>query len=115
MPNRMPLRREMPAVQQHTPELTEIERIERWRADELVRVGYDAEQAMALAVRHDIDLKRSFLIGDRWRDIDCAHAAGCRAVFIDHGYHEALREKPEFVAATFQEAVRLILQASAQQ
>ena len=46
----------MPAVQQHTPELSEIERIERWRADELVRVGYDAEQAMALAVRHDIDL-----------------------------------------------------------
>jgi hypothetical protein len=46
----------MPAVQQQTPELTEIERIERWRADELIRVGYDAEQAMALAVRHDIDL-----------------------------------------------------------
>jgi len=46
----------MPAVQQHTPELTEIERIERWHADELVRVGYDAEQALALAVRHDIDL-----------------------------------------------------------
>jgi hypothetical protein len=46
----------MPAVQQHTPELTEIERIERWRADELIRVGYDAEQALALSVRHDIDL-----------------------------------------------------------
>jgi hypothetical protein len=46
----------MPAAQQHTPELTELERIERWRADELNRVGYDADQAMALAVRHDIDL-----------------------------------------------------------
>jgi hypothetical protein len=47
----------MPAAQQHIPELTELERIERWRADELIRVGYDAEQAMALAVRHDIDLR----------------------------------------------------------
>jgi len=61
-----------------------------------------------------IDLKESFFIGDRWRDVDCAHAAGCRSVFIDHGYRETLREKPEFTAATFREAVEVILQASAQ-
>ena len=66
------------------------------------------------AAAHDIDLKRSFFVGDRWRDVDCAHAAGCRAVFIDHGYREELREKPEFTVATFQEAVRTILNAGAQ-
>lgn len=66
------------------------------------------------AAAHDIDLKRSFIIGDRWRDVDCAHAAGCRAIFIDHGYREPLREKPEFTVATFREAVRTILTAAAQ-
>jgi D-glycero-D-manno-heptose 1,7-bisphosphate phosphatase len=65
------------------------------------------------AIAHDIDLKDSFFVGDRWRDVDCAHAAGCRAVFIDHGYREALREKPEFTVATFHEAVKTILHAAA--
>jgi hypothetical protein len=44
------------AAAQHIAEETEQERIERWRADELIRGGYDAEQAMALAVRQDVDL-----------------------------------------------------------
>ncbi len=62
------------------------------------------------AASHGIDLSQSFLIGDRWRDVDCAHAAGCRAVFIDHGYREPLRDKPEFTVASFREAVATILQ-----
>jgi D-glycero-D-manno-heptose 1,7-bisphosphate phosphatase len=64
------------------------------------------------AARHDIDLKCSFLIGDRWRDVDCAHAAGCRAVFIDHGYRETLREKPEVIVSNFREAAKAVLSAA---
>ena len=35
---------------------TELERVESWRAEELVRAGYTPTDAVALAARHDIDL-----------------------------------------------------------
>ena len=35
---------------------SEIERIERWRAEELQRAGYDRKQAAKIAARHDVDL-----------------------------------------------------------
>ena len=45
---------------------------------------------MLLAAARDlgIDLGRSFLVGDRWRDIEAGRRAGCRTVFIDYGYDE---------------------------
>jgi hypothetical protein len=35
---------------------SEIERIERWRAEELERAGYGPADAKTLAQRHDVDL-----------------------------------------------------------
>ncbi|HKS22169.1 MAG TPA: transaldolase [Thermoanaerobaculia bacterium] len=40
------------------------------------------------ARRHGIDLAQSFLVGDRWRDIEAGQRAGVRCLFIDHGYEE---------------------------
>ena len=61
------------------------------------------------ATAWEIDLRASYVIGDRWRDVNCAHAAGCRAVFLDRGYAEALREIPDFKVKTFTEAVDVVL------
>jgi D-glycero-D-manno-heptose 1,7-bisphosphate phosphatase len=35
-----------------------------------------------------LDPTSSFMVGDRWRDIEAGCAAGCRTVFIDNGYKE---------------------------
>jgi D-glycero-D-manno-heptose 1,7-bisphosphate phosphatase len=56
-----------------------------------------------------IDLPGSFMVGDRWRDIDCGHAAGCTTIFIDQGYAESLRQQPDFRAADLLGASKLIL------
>src|SRR5436305_10141958 len=57
----------------------------------------------------NIDPKTSYVIGDRWRDVDCARAAGCRAIFIQRGYKEKLREPPDFTVANFNDAVSAVL------
>jgi D-glycero-D-manno-heptose 1,7-bisphosphate phosphatase len=56
-----------------------------------------------------IDLTRSWMVGDRWRDVDCGQRAGVRTVFIDFGYAEELRAQPDFTVKTFGDAARIIL------
>jgi hypothetical protein len=38
---------------------TELERVERWRTEELLRAGYDPVAATDLASRLDVDLHRA--------------------------------------------------------
>jgi D-glycero-D-manno-heptose 1,7-bisphosphate phosphatase len=40
------------------------------------------------AAKYDLDLSRSFMVGDRWRDIEAGAQAGCATVWIDFGYRE---------------------------
>lgn len=61
------------------------------------------------ALELGLDLKRSWMVGDRWRDIDCGKRAGVRTVFIDFGYAEELRAAPDFTVRTFAEAAATIL------
>lgn len=60
-----------------------------------------------------LDLSRSWMVGDRWRDIDSGQRAGLRTVFIDFGYAEELRAAPDFTVKTFPEATAVILKATA--
>lgn len=61
------------------------------------------------AERLGIQLHQSFMVGDRWRDIDCGAAAGCRTVFIERGYDETLKASPDHVCEGLLSAVRWII------
>jgi D-glycero-D-manno-heptose 1,7-bisphosphate phosphatase len=56
-----------------------------------------------------IELAQSWMVGDRWRDIDCGRTAGCRTIFIDRGYIEELKQQPDFRVKNLAEAAEIIL------
>jgi D-glycero-D-manno-heptose 1,7-bisphosphate phosphatase len=49
----------------------------------------------AAAQAWNVDLRRSFMVGDRWRDIAAGRAADCRTVYVDGGYRETLPVAPD--------------------
>jgi hypothetical protein len=55
---------EMAATELHIEE-TENDRIERYRAEELEKVGYDPISAVELAARHDVDLHQAISLIER--------------------------------------------------
>ena len=60
----------MPAVDEVVE--TEVERVERWRAEALVRAGYAAPDALELAARPDVDLHDAIDLLERGCPVDVA-------------------------------------------
>jgi D-glycero-D-manno-heptose 1,7-bisphosphate phosphatase len=62
------------------------------------------------ALRYEIDLGSSFVIGDRWKDVQAGLRAGCRTVLLDYGYREGRGAGlPDCIVGSLAEAVAWIL------
>jgi D-glycero-D-manno-heptose 1,7-bisphosphate phosphatase len=62
------------------------------------------------AATYAIDLPASYMVGDRWRDVEAGRRAGCRTVFIDLGYDERQPDPPaDHIAADLAGAADWIL------
>ena len=44
---------------------------------------------LAGAEESGVELASSYMVGDRWRDVEAGNRAGCTTVFVDYGYSEA--------------------------
>ena len=64
---------------------------------------------LAAAAEWGIDLKASYMIGDRWRDITAGRAAGCRTIFIRNAYDERQPADYDLVVRSLREASEAIL------
>lgn len=64
---------------------------------------------LAAAEKHGIDLAASFMVGDRWRDIEAGYRAGCQTLFVDYGYDEKQPDQFDFKVSSLLEAATEIL------
>ncbi len=66
---------------------------------------------LAAAQEMDIDLTRSWMIGDSDRDVEAGRSAGCKTILISSARSEAghrHESKPDFVAVNLREAVNIV-------
>ena len=61
------------------------------------------------ALDNDINLSDSYMVGDRWKDIDVGNAAGCQTILIDYEYQENLLSKPNYTTYNLNNAAKWIL------
>ena len=57
------------------------------------------------AEKWNIDLKNSYFIGDRWKDIESGEVMGCNTIFIDYNYNEI---KPKYYSYKFKNISSMI-------
>ncbi len=57
----------------------------------------------------DLDLSKSFMVGDRWRDIEAGQRAGCTSLFVDYNYAEGRPAQPYICVKSLLEAADWII------
>lgn len=72
---------------------------------------------VAAAWDHDLDIDRSFMVGDKATDVDMAHNAGCVGILVQTGFGDRIlsgeyqhRTQPDFIASDLPQAAAWILQ-----
>jgi D-glycero-D-manno-heptose 1,7-bisphosphate phosphatase len=70
---------------------------------------------IAAAWEHDLDIHRSFMVGDKATDIDMAHNAGCRGILVQTGFGDRVLQgdyqhhtQPDYAAIDLGDAVNWI-------
>jgi D-glycero-D-manno-heptose 1,7-bisphosphate phosphatase len=61
------------------------------------------------AERLEVNLSESYLIGDRWKDIEAGQSVGCKCYFIDNNYAERRPSRPYTRVSSLQEAAENII------
>ena len=61
------------------------------------------------ADQYNINIPNSFMIGDRWRDVEAGIGAGCKTFFIDYSYQEKQPDSYDYKVKSLYEAAKIIL------
>ncbi len=58
--------------------------------------------------KFNINFNKSFILGDRWRDIGAGNKAKCNTVFLDRKYDEKMKYKPKYKIESLKEIFSII-------
>lgn len=64
---------------------------------------------LTAAAERRIDLSASYVVGDRWRDVEAGRMAGCLTIFVDCGYEQDGPMRPDKIVRSLPEAVSFIV------
>jgi D-glycero-D-manno-heptose 1,7-bisphosphate phosphatase len=67
------------------------------------------------AAQYGIDLQRSYMVGDRWRDVEAGRIAGCATILVDYPGEQDGPCHPDKAVRSLPEAVSYILTQQQQQ
>lgn len=56
----------------------------------------------------EVDLAQSWMVGDRWKDIEAGKAAGCRTVYLRHPHDTEDAHGPDYEIARFEQLLDII-------
>jgi D-glycero-D-manno-heptose 1,7-bisphosphate phosphatase len=62
------------------------------------------------ADQYNINIPDSFMVGDRWRDVEAGERSGCKTFFIDYIYQEKQPESYDYKVKSLYEAAKIILE-----
>jgi len=57
---------------------------------------------------YNLDLSKSFMIGDRWKDVEAGKTAGCKTFFINNNYAEKKPNNYDYKVLSLYEASLII-------
>ena len=60
------------------------------------------------SIKWNIDFNKSYLIGDRWKDIEAGKKVKCKTIFIDNKYGETKHQSPTYISYSLFDAAQII-------
>ena len=58
--------------------------------------------------KYNLNLKKSFVIGDRWKDVGAGNKVKCKTIFFDRNYNEKIKFKPDFKVKDLEKIYQII-------
>lgn len=61
--------------------------------------------------KYNLSVNDSYMVGDRWKDIEAGNNAGCKTIFLDYDYNEKKPTEFNYKVESLYDSVNIILES----